>query len=197
MGGEDHTPHADDQAMTGRQRLSVAQAAEVLGISIEAVRGRIKRNTLKHERTPEGVFVFLNADQSPDRMRPGADQSTDQSRPDARDELVENLREQVSYLQGVIETRDRELALRAEEIRRRDSALEREQQLTAFFAERLRELEAPTPDPAPDPEESREEAAQAPESPGPTQTPTAAVGGPQTPRTSNRDADPSPRVQAH
>jgi hypothetical protein len=40
-------------------------------------------------------------------------------------------------------TRDRELEQRAEEIRRRDAALEREQQLTAMFADRLRELEAP------------------------------------------------------
>lgn len=31
--------------------------------------------------------------------------------------------------------------MRSEEIRRRDTALEREQQLAAFFAERLRELE--------------------------------------------------------
>ena len=35
------------------------------------------------------------------------------------------------------------LARRAEEVRRRDDALEREQELTAFFAERLREIEAP------------------------------------------------------
>jgi predicted metal-dependent phosphoesterase TrpH len=56
---------------------------------------------------------------------------------------VDTLREQVAYLQGVIATRDRELEQRAEEIRRRDAALEREQQLTAIFADRLRELEPP------------------------------------------------------
>jgi hypothetical protein len=55
------------------------------------------------------------------------------------------LPEQVAYLQGVIATRDRELEQRAEEIRRRDAALEREQQLAAIFADRLRELEAPAP----------------------------------------------------
>jgi hypothetical protein len=43
----------------------------------------------------------------------------------------------------VIAARDQELALRAEEIRRRDTALEREQQLAAMFADRLRALEAP------------------------------------------------------
>jgi hypothetical protein len=67
----------------------------------------------------------------------GQDRTTDQT------ELVETLREQVAYLQGVIATRDQELALRAEEIRRRDTALEREQQLAALFADRLQALEAP------------------------------------------------------
>ena len=56
---------------------------------------------------------------------------------------MEILREQVAYLQGVIATRDRELEQRAEEIRRRDAALEREQQLTAMFADQLRAIEAP------------------------------------------------------
>ena len=55
------------------------------------------------------------------------------------------LREQVAYIQGVIATRDGELGQRAEEIRRRDAALEREQQLAAIFAEWLRKLEAPAP----------------------------------------------------
>jgi hypothetical protein len=64
--------------------------------------------------------------------------------------LVETLREQVAYLQGVIATRDRELEQRAEEICRRDAALEREQQLAAIFADRLRELEAPAPRESPE-----------------------------------------------
>jgi hypothetical protein len=72
---------------------------------------------------------------------------------------VETLREQVAYLQGVIATRDQELALRAEEIRRRDTALEREQQLAAMFADRLQALEAPASSP---------EAREADESPDPT-----------------------------
>ena len=87
------------------------------------------------------------------------------------------MREQKGYLQGVIATRDRELALRAEEIQRRATALESEQQLTAFFAERLRELEAPAPDAG----ETHEEGADAHGSPGPSATPPAGSGGPETP----------------
>jgi hypothetical protein len=145
----DHTPHADDQEMTGRQRLSVAQAAEVLGISIEAVRGRVKRNTLKHERTREGVFVFLNADQSTDRMRPGADQSTDQSRPDAREELVAELKDRVSYLERRL---DEEREARTEERRRHDT-------LMAQLTSRIPQIEAPSQ------ETPSEPPSEAPESP--------------------------------
>ena len=65
---------------------------------------------------------------------------------------MESLRDQVAYLRGVIAVRDQELASRAEELRRRDAALEREQQLTAMFDERLRILQPPTQEPAEAPE---------------------------------------------
>jgi len=131
-----------------KRRVTVAEAAEILGITAEAVRTRIKRDKLASVKDPPGragtVYVLLEADQTGPNIDPtvqGQDQTTDQTRRDER--LVEMLREQVAYLQGVIATRDRELEQRAEEIRRRDAALEREQQLTAIFADRLRELEAP------------------------------------------------------
>src|SRR5215210_1590275 len=145
--GEDRTApeHGPD-----RRRVTVAEASEILGITAEAVRTRIKRDKLDSIKDPPGpggtVYVLLEADQTRPNTYPtpqGQDQTSDQTRPDER--LVEVLREQVAYLQGVIATRDRELEQRAEEIRRRDAALEREQQLAAIFADRLRELEAPAP----------------------------------------------------
>src|ERR687894_234904 len=133
------TEHSPD-----RRRVTVAEAAEILGITAEAVRTRIKRGKLTSVKDPPDrtgtVYVLLEADQTGPNIDPtsqGQDQTADQTA------LVEALREQVAYLQGVIATRDQELAVRSEEIRRRDTALEREQQLAAFFAERLRELEAP------------------------------------------------------
>jgi hypothetical protein len=126
----------------------VAEAAEILGITAEAVRTRIKRGKLDSIKEPPDrtgtVYVLLEADQTGPNTGPtlqGQDQTTDQTHQGER--LVETLREQVAYLQGVIATRDRELEQRAEEIRRRDAALEREQQLAAIFADRLRELETP------------------------------------------------------
>src|SRR5829696_6865367 len=133
------TEHSPD-----RRRVTVAEAAEILGITAEAVRTRIKRDKLDSVKDPPRpggkVYVLLN----PDQTRPNTDPTPQgQDRTPDHTQLVETLREQVAYLQGVIATRDRELEQRAEEIRRRDAALEREQQLTAMFADQLRAIEAP------------------------------------------------------
>ena len=156
----------------------MAEAAEILGITAEAVRTRIKRDKLKSVKEPPGrkgtVYVLLEVDQTGPNIDPTSqvqDQTFDQ--PEQRAELVDALREQVAYLQGVIATRDRELEQRTEEIRRRDTALEREQQLTAMFATRLGELEAPREEVVPETRES-------PEGPGPTDDATAAPGRAQT-----------------
>jgi hypothetical protein len=133
------TEHSPD-----RRRVTVAEAAEILGITAEAVRTRIKRDKLDSVKDPPRpggkVYVLLN----PEQTRPNTDPTPQgQDRTPDHTQLVETLREQVAYLQGVIATRDRELEQRAEEIRRRDAALEREQQLTAMFADQLRAIEAP------------------------------------------------------
>ncbi len=152
-----------------RRRVTVAEASEILGITAEAVRTRIKRGKLDSVKEPPDragtVYVLLQADQTRPNIDPtpqGQDQTLD------RTELVETLREQVAYLQGVIATRDRELELRSEEIRRRDTALEREQQLTAMFADRLQALEAPA---------SSSEARESSEGSGPTDTTPNRGGG--------------------
>ena len=159
-----------------KRRVTVAEAAEILGITAEAVRTRIKRDKLDAIKEPPGpggtVYVLLKIDPTRPNVDPtsqGQNQTSDQT--EKRGELVETLREQVAYLQGVIAVRDRELEQRTEEIRRRDAALEREQQLTAMFATRLGELEAPTVEAA--------EAQESRESPAPTQDPTPAPGGSQ------------------
>ena len=91
----------EDQSQTGRRRVTVAEASEILGITVEAVRGRIKRGTLDHERTDKGVFVFLDPDQSYDRPRPDTDQTTDRPQSDssalisAKDETIATLRDQL------------------------------------------------------------------------------------------------------
>ena len=151
----------------------MAEASGILGITAEAVRTRIKRGKLDAVKEPPDrtgtVYVLLEADQTGPNINPvqqSQDQTPDQTRPD--EGLVEALREQVAYLQGVIATRDRELEQRAEEIRRRDAALEREQQLAAIFADRLRELEVPAPK---EPRESPQTVEEEPEFQEPPKSP--------------------------
>jgi len=91
----------EDRPQTSRQRVTVAQAAEILGVTVEAIRGRIKRKTLEHERHSGTVYVLLDADQSTNRTRPGDDQTADRLQSDgtalisAKDETIATLREQL------------------------------------------------------------------------------------------------------
>lgn len=96
-------------------RLTVAQTADQLGISEDAVRSRIKRGTLRAERVEGVVYVLLGAG------RPTTGKSTDQAT-DPRDELIAVLREQL--------TAEREARRRADHI-------------IAALTERIPELEAP------------------------------------------------------
>ena len=61
--GEDRT----DRPGSTDQRLTVPEAAELLGITAEAVRMRIKRGTLHSERRDGRVFVVLGPDLGQDR----------------------------------------------------------------------------------------------------------------------------------
>jgi len=118
------------------QRLTVPEAASWLGITEAAVRGRIKRGTLRSYREEGNVYVVLFGDESRGESTANRDASDSESSikrdapaTDPREELVEELRGQVDYLQGIIGTRDRELS----EMRR----------LLAGALERIPEIEAP------------------------------------------------------
>ena len=76
---------------TGR-RLSVYQAAKVLGVTVDAVRGRIKRGTIEHERDGNRVYVILDADESDT----GRDQPGDQYGESGA--LISQLRDENAYL---------------------------------------------------------------------------------------------------
>jgi len=79
----------------------VAEAAEFLGISAEAVRGRVRRGTLPVEREGGTVYVLLD--------RPAPDRTTDDQprttggQPTDRTELVEELRDRIRYLERQVE----------------------------------------------------------------------------------------------
>jgi predicted ArsR family transcriptional regulator len=88
--GEDRTPP--------KRRTTVAEAAEILGISAEAVRGRIRRKTLPVEREGGAVYVLLEGEP---QGRTTADQSrTTADQPDDRtDALIAELQDRVRSLE--------------------------------------------------------------------------------------------------
>jgi excisionase family DNA binding protein len=107
---------------SGTTRVTVEEAAQLLGIEKGSVKKRIQRGKLRSEKDATGtLYVYV------DRAETVQDKSAGQSQTD-RDELVAELRRTNELLRGVITTRD-------EEIRRRDVIIS---QLTS----RIPELEA-------------------------------------------------------
>jgi hypothetical protein len=92
---------AGEDRRTSVRRTTVAEAAEFLGISAEAVRGRIRRGTLPVERGGGTVYVLVD---EPEPGRTTADQSrTTADQPDDRtDALIDTLERQVEDLRGQV-----------------------------------------------------------------------------------------------
>jgi excisionase family DNA binding protein len=59
----------EDPGRDTRRRLSVSEAADALGVTVDAVRSRVKRGTIAHERAGGRVYVLLGTDEA----RPGHD----------------------------------------------------------------------------------------------------------------------------
>jgi excisionase family DNA binding protein len=105
-----------------RQRLTVQDAAEVLGVSVDAVRMRVRRGSLEAEKDDSGrVYVRLDADEDKVKSQRQVESS----------DLVEDLRDQVAYLRDQL---DRERGARTEERRRHDTII-------AQLMQRIPELE--------------------------------------------------------
>jgi excisionase family DNA binding protein len=78
--------------MTSR-RLTVQEAAEVLGTSVDAVRMRVRRGSLESEKDPDGrVHVWVNGDSTETKPRLDGEPSALIS---AKDETISTLREQL------------------------------------------------------------------------------------------------------
>jgi hypothetical protein len=88
--GEDRTPP--------KRRTTVAEAAEVLGISAEAVRGRIRRGTLPVEREGGTVYVMLD-EQLDDRTTDDQPRTTGDQPGDRTDLLIAELQDRVRSLE--------------------------------------------------------------------------------------------------
>jgi hypothetical protein len=149
------TEHQDE-----RRRVTVAEAADILSITAEAVRTRIKRGRLDSVKDPPKpggtVYVLLPVDLTRPNTDPtsqGQDQTTDQTPADslaplleAKEETIEDLRGRVRYLERVLEE---EREARTDERRRHDT-------LMAQLMQRIPELEPPAPPESPEPREEPE-----------------------------------------
>jgi hypothetical protein len=120
----------EDRIRDGGQdeRLTVAEAAERLGITKEAVRKRISRRTLRSDKDPDGT-VWAYIPQSPTPSSTASDAI-------GRDEMVELLRAQLEDLRA-----DRD-AWR-DQARRSDYLASTAMDRTRELESRIRELEAP------------------------------------------------------
>lgn len=124
--------------MDDGERVTVAEATQLLGVSEGAVRKRVARGTLRSERDDQGrVLVVLD-----DATRRGAaGQLAGQPGGQEEPPLVEALRDQIGYLQRQVEE-EREARRRADT-------------LLAQLMQRVPQLEAP--------QEGRQEAQESPE----------------------------------
>ncbi len=81
-------------------RVTVADAALLLGTSAEAVRMRVKRGTLASEKVGGTVYVLLNADQTRPNTKQRYNRTKNKTTNTTQDQtsLVDVLQEQVTYL---------------------------------------------------------------------------------------------------
>jgi len=105
--------------MAGTRRVTLREASEILGVSVEAVRKRVKRTSLRADKDPDGrVYVYLDASPPTSSTEPEVEGS----------EMVGELREQVGYLR--------------EQLRREQDAHAEARRIIAGLVQRVPELEA-------------------------------------------------------
>src|SRR5918995_3537769 len=102
-------------------RLTVAEAVVRLGVKEQAIRKRIQRGTIAHDKDDDGrVYVYLDPE----------DGATGASIDTSMDTLLQSLQDQIAYLRQEAEDWK-------EEARRKDTII-------MSLTQRLPELEAPT-----------------------------------------------------
>ncbi len=80
----------------GVDKFTVAAAASALGVTQDAIRKRIKRDTIQHGKDDGRIFVLLDVTKN----RPKTDQEA------GRVEMVEVLRDEISHLRRESERKD-------------------------------------------------------------------------------------------
>ena len=97
--GEGRTGHDLD-------RLTVAQAADALNISQDAVRKRIARDTISHDRDESGrVYVYLSPSETVHKTV--QDTTQDDASKTVQVSYIRSLEDQIAFLRQELERKDR------------------------------------------------------------------------------------------
>ena len=157
----ERSPEAGDQPdanVYSSVRMTVQEAAAALGITVEAVRGRMHRGKYGREKAEDGrVYVVLTPEQLANVGERSDERSEERSahvreRSGGSGELVEELRDHVAFLRAELEARNEEIHRREEEHR---EEARRKDTIIAQLAQRIPELEAPR-ESSPEPRETSE-----------------------------------------
>ena len=116
-------------------RLSVAEAAEALGVTRDAIHKRITRGTIEHEKGEDGRF-YVFVDTSTERLDTSTDTSVDKSKVEALERLIDSQHDRIAFL-------ERELDRRGDETTRLHQIVAGLTQANAQLSARVPELEAP------------------------------------------------------
>ncbi len=82
------------------ERYTVTEAAQVLGVGTDAIRKRIQRDTIRHERIDGTVYVWL------DTNEPRHDSGGTGSLVEAYKDQLEAYKDQVEFLRRELERKD-------------------------------------------------------------------------------------------
>ena len=123
-----------DGDMTAPMRVTVEEAAKILDVTVDAVRKRIERGTLRSEKVGKTRYVLVDdfmTQHDTDRTRQDSGQDSDRTNHDS------DMAALLASMQDQIDTLKQELEDRKEEARRKDAIL-------MTMAQRIPELEAPS-----------------------------------------------------
>jgi excisionase family DNA binding protein len=143
-----------DADMTTSGHVTVEEAARLLDISVDAIRKRIERGTLRSTKVGKTRYVLLDdvmTHPDADRTRQDYGHDGDMTRQDT------DMTSLLTSMQDQIDTLKQELEDRKEEARRKDAIL-------MTMAQRIPELEAPA-EPQAAPQTASEEASGTPPPP--------------------------------
>jgi len=139
------------------ERQTIAEAAKKLEITQEAIRARIRRGTIEHDKDETGkTFVYLTEEETRNQQE---DNSVVNGVVNA---YITALKSEIETLKSHTETLISDREEWKEEARRKDTIIAQMNQTMGSLIHRIPELEAPSTDSGQAPSETTPEATEAP-----------------------------------